>query len=131
MDRENTFNWKVRVATLGIFLLGFVGGGLALNAYQIWFGGASTTTRHQRFEKVLDQVELSDPQRAEFQKIMGETREEYKNLKRDPDPQVEEIRSRADEKIKKVLNAEQWEKFQRLRTEFRETEKTKEVKSKK
>lgn len=123
MDRENTFNWKVRGATLGIFLLGCIAGALALNAYQIWFGGASNTTRHQRFEKVLNQVELSETQRADFQKIMSETREEYKN--RPPNPEVEAIRQRADEKIKKVLNAEQWEKFQRLRNDFREAEKNK------
>lgn len=130
MDRENTFNWKVRIATLGIFMLGCIAGALALNAYQIWFGGASTTTRHQRFEKVLDQVELSDLQRTEFQKIMNETREEYKN--RPPNPEVEAIRQRADDKIKKVLTPEQWEKFQRLRNDFRETEKNNsEVKSKK
>ena len=126
MDREKTFNWKVRGATLGIFLLGCIAGALALNAYQIWFGGASNTTRQQRFEKVLDQVELSDTQRAEFQKIMTETREEYKN--RPPNPEIEAIRQRADEKVKKVLTPEQWEKFQRLRTEFREAEKNKESK---
>ena len=123
MDKENTFNWKVRMATLGIFLLGTIAGALALNAYQIWFGNGSNTTRQQRFERVLDQVQLSDTQRAEFQKIMSETREEYKN--RPPNPEFEAIRQRADEKIKKVLTPEQWENFQRLRTEFREAEKNK------
>lgn len=123
MDRENSFNWKVRMATLGIFLLGCIAGALALNAYQIWFGGASNTTKQQRFEKVLDQVELSDTQRAEFQKIMSETREEFKNLP--PNPEVEKVKLRADEKVKKVLTPEQWEKFQRLRDDFREAEKNK------
>lgn len=123
MDRENTFNWKVRGATLGIFLLGCIAGALALNAYQIWFGGASNTTKHQRFEKVLNEVQLSDTQRTDFQKIMSDAREEYKN--RPPNPEVEAIRQRADEKIKQVLTSEQWEKFQRLRNEFREAEKNK------
>lgn len=123
MDRENKFNWKVRMATLGIFLLGAVAGALALNAYQIWFGGASNTTRQQRFEKVIDQVQLSDSQKAEFQKIMSETREEFKNMP--TNPEVDKIKLRADEKVKKVLTPEQWEKFQRLRDEFREAEKNK------
>lgn len=123
MDRENKFNWKVRMATLGIFLLGAVAGALALNAYQIWFGGASNTTRQQRFEKVINQVELSDSQKAEFQKIMSETREEFKNMP--PNPEVDKIKLRADEKVKKVLTPEQWEKFQRLRDDFRESEKNK------
>lgn len=129
MDKENGFNWKVRIATLSIFLLGFVAGALALNAYHIWFGAASTTTKQQRFERVLDQVQLSDSQKAEFQKIMNETREEYKN--RPPNPEVEAIRTRTDEKIKKVFTAEQWENFQRLRKEFREAEKINEAKKQK
>lgn len=123
MDRENRFNWKIRVATLSIFLLGFVAGALALNAYHVWFNAASSTTKQQRFERMLDQVQLSDSQKAEVQKIMNETKEEYKN--RPPNPQVDAIRTRADEKLKKVFNSEQWENFQRLRNEFREAEKSK------
>lgn len=111
------------MATLGIFLLGAIAGALALNAYQIWFGGASNTTRQQRFEKVLNQVELSDSQKVEFQKIMSETREEFKNMP--TNPEVDKIKLRADEKVKKVLTPEQWEKFQKLRDEFRESEKNK------
>lgn len=122
MDKENRFNWKVRAATLTLFLLGFVAGALALNAYHVWFSTASTT-RQQRFEKVLDQVKLSDLQKTEVQKIMGETREEFKNLT--PSPQVDEIRNRADEKLKKVFSAEQWDKFQNLRNESRQADKEK------
>ena len=54
---------------------------------------------------------------------MGETREEFKNLP--PSPEVEQIRNRADEKIKKIFTPEQWENFQKLRDEFREAEKNK------
>ena len=112
MDKENRFNWKIRIATLTIFLLGFVAGVLALNAYYVWFNTAPAT-RQQRFERVLDQVQLSDQQKAEVQKIMGETKEEFKNLP--PNPQVDEIRNRADEKLKKVFTPEQWDKFQQIR----------------
>ncbi len=115
MDKENRFNWKVRIATLSIFLLGFVAGALALNAYHVWFNTASSNTRQQRFEKMLDPVQLSDQQKAEVQKIMSETREEFKNLP--PNPQVQEIRDRADEKLKKVFSSEQWEKFQQIRND--------------
>jgi Spy/CpxP family protein refolding chaperone len=115
MDKENKFNWKVRIATLSIFLLGFVAGALALNAYHVWFNPAASNTRQQRFERVLDQVQLSDQQKAEVQKIMSDAREEFKNLP--PNPQVDDIRNRADEKLKKVFTPEQWDKFQQIRND--------------
>ncbi len=123
MDKENTFTWKIRLATLSIFLLGFVAGALALNAYHVWFSPAASPTKQQRFEKIFDQVQLSDLQKSDVQKIMSETREEYKNLP--TSPEVEAIRNRADEKIKKIFTPEQWQNFQKLREDFRETEKNK------
>ena len=117
MDKENSFNWKIRIATLSIFLLGFVAGALALNAYHVWFSAASSNTRQHRFEKMLEPVQLSDQQKTDVQKIMGETREEFKNLP--PNPQMQEIRNRADEKLKKVFTTEQWDRFQQIRNEER------------
>src|SRR5438128_2476618 len=100
MNRDSKFNWQVRVAALSIFLLGLVAGALALNAYQVWFKAStsSTTTKQQRFERIFDQVQLSDEQKIEVQRVMNETREEFQNLKKDQDPLVQAIRARADEK---------------------------------
>lgn len=123
MDKESKFNWKIRMATLSIFLLGFVAGALALNAYHVWFN-SSSNTRQQRFERVLDQVQLSDAQKSDVQKIMSETKEEFKNLP--PSPQVQEIRNRADEKLKKVFTPAQWEKFQQIKEEQKKNDKAKE-----
>ena len=122
MDKERTFTWKIRLATLSIFLLGFVAGALALNAYQV-FNPANAPSKKERFEKIFDQLNLSDSQKAETQKIMSDTREEFKNLP--PSPEVETIRNRADEKIKQVFTPEQWQNFQKLRDNFKEAEKNK------
>jgi len=123
MNRESRFNWQVRVVALSIFLLGFVAGALALNAYHVWFAAAPSETRQQRFDRILDQVQLTDAQKTDFQRVMGETKEEFQNLRKDQDPLEAAIRSRADEKLKGILKPEQWEKFQRLRKEFRDAEK--------
>ncbi len=122
MERESKFNWKIRIATLSIFLLGFVAGVLALNAYNVWSNAALSNTRQPRYERMLDQVKLSDEQKAGVQKVMSETRDEFKNLP--PNPQVGEIRNRADEKLKKIFTSRQWEEFQALRTTFYEKENT-------
>jgi Spy/CpxP family protein refolding chaperone len=111
------------VAVLSVFLLGFVAGGLALNAYHVWFA-ASSPTKQQRFERIFDQLSLSDEQKTEVQKIIGETREEIQSLRKESEPRVKEIRGRADERFQKIFNAEQWQKFQNLRDTLRENEKT-------
>lgn len=121
---DNKFNWQIRTAALSIFVLGFVGGALALNAYQIWFGAASSPrTKSERFERIFDRLELSDAQKADVQKIVGETREEIQTLKKERDSRVQEIRGRSDERFKQVFDDEQWAKFQRLREELRQNEK--------
>ena len=123
MEREDKINWKIRAATLSVFLLGFIAGALALNAYHVWFSPASSMSKHERFEKVFDQLNLSEPQKADVQKILSDTREEFKNMP--PNPEVEIIRNRADEKFKKIFTPEQWQNFYKLREDFREAEKNK------
>jgi Spy/CpxP family protein refolding chaperone len=123
MNSSSKFNWQVRVAVLSVFLLGFVAGALALNAYHVWFA-ASPPTKQQRFERIFDQLSLSDAQKTDVQKIVGETREEIQALRKESEPRVKEIRGRADERFQKVFTAEQWQKFLNLRDALRESEKT-------
>ncbi|HEX9960001.1 MAG TPA: hypothetical protein VGB00_03660 [Pyrinomonadaceae bacterium] len=122
MNSSNKFNWQVRVAALSVFLLGFIAGALALNAYHVWFA-ASSPTKQQRYEQIFDQLSLSDGQKMEIQKIVGETREEIQALRKESEPRVKEIRGRADERFQKVFTPDQWQKFQNLRDSLRENEK--------
>lgn len=123
MNSSSKFNWQVRIAALSVFLLGFLAGGLALNAYHVWFAASSSPTKQQRYERIFDQLSLSDEQKTEIQKIVGETREEIQSLRKESEPRVKEIRSRADERFQKVFTPEQWQRFQSLRDELRESEK--------
>lgn len=120
---SSKFNWQVRVAALSVFLLGFVAGALALNAYHVWFGAASRLTKQQRYEQIFDQLSLNEQQKAEVQKIVGETREEVQNLRKESEPKMKDIRARASEKFQKVFTPDQWEKFQKLRNEMGEVKK--------
>lgn len=121
---DNKFNRQIRTAALSIFFLGFLGGALALNAYQIWFGSASPATKKsERFERIFTELELSDAQKAEVSRIVGGTREEIQTLKKERDARVQEIRGRSDERFRQIFNEEQWAKFQRLRDDLRQNEK--------
>lgn len=113
------------MAALSIFFLGFVAGALALNAYHVWYGASSELTKQQRYQRIFNQLSLSDEQNAEVQKIVGETREEVQSLRKENEPRMKEIRARTSEKLQKILSPEQWEKFQKLRNEMYEAERNK------
>ena len=119
MDNNSRFNWQVRTAALSIFFLGFIAGALALNAYSTWFGAAAQPTRQQQYQKIMDQLELSDAQKNEIQQIVGDMRNEVQNVKKENEPKFQEIRDRCDARFQKTMTPEQWKEFQRLREEIR------------
>ena len=131
MENSSKFNWQVRTVALSIFLLGLIAGALALNAYHIWFGAASQPTKQQQYQKVFDQLSLSDAQKAEIQQIVSDMRNDIQNVKRESEPKFQEIRERCDRRFQKTMTPEQWENFQRLRNEIREKDKAEKEKANK
>src|SRR5688572_2519883 len=102
MDTNRKSKWQVRLATVLIFVLGFAAGALAFNTYQKWSRSRSPVTRQQRFEKMLDRLQLSSEQKTQAHR-------------KESEPRFEEIRRQADERLQKVLTPEQWRQFQQER----------------
>jgi len=115
MDTNRKSKWQVRLATVLIFVLGVAAGALALNTYQKWSRSRSPVTRQQRFEKMLDRLQLSSEQKTQVHQILGETREQLQAHRKESEPRFEEIRRQADERLQKVLTQEQWRQFQQER----------------
>lgn len=124
MNNDIKNKWQIRVATLIIFLLGFVAGALALNVYHVWVSASGETVKQRRYDQIFNQLNLNEQQHGEVQKIVGETREQLQNLRKESEPRVQEIRGRADEKLRLILTPEQWQDFQQIRDKMRESEKT-------
>ena len=112
--------WQVRVAALLIFVVGFAAGALALNAYKRWGRtGAQQGGRQDRFEQMLNRLNLSAHQKTQVHEILSDTRGQLQNLRKESEPRFTEIRRQADERLQKVLTAEQWQQFQKERSELR------------
>ena len=111
--------WQVRVAALLIFVIGFAAGALALNAYKRWGRTGAQTSRQERFEKMLDGLNLSADQKTQVHQILSDTRGQLQTLRKESEPRFEEIRRQADERLQKVLTPEQWQQFQKERSEMR------------
>ena len=119
MDKNSRNRWQVRTAAVLIFLLGFVAGALALNAYRTWSRGGAAVSRQDRFEQMSERLKLKDDQKSQVQKILGDTREQLQALRKESAPRVADIRRQADEQLQKALTTEQWQQFQQMRDEMR------------
>jgi len=120
MNLENRNIWQIRLATLSIFLLGFIAGGFAVNAYYLKFGANKQPTKQERYEEAFNQLNLNAAQKIEVQKIVGELQEKIQQLRQESEPRLQEIRTQNDEKLQKILTEEQWIKFQDLRESIRQ-----------
>ena len=119
MNNSMRSKWQIRLITVIIFLLGFAGGSLAFNVYHRWRGDWVPRDRRDRFEQMLDRLELTSEQRTQVHQIFSDTRKQLDNLRRESEPRFEEIRRQTDERLQKVLTPEQWQKFQQQREERR------------
>lgn len=119
MDTINKSKWQVRLATLIVFVLGFAAGALATNAYHGWSKTRPSGSRHERFEQMLNRLQLTNEQSTEVHKILSETREQLDALRKESEPRFSAIRQQADERLQKVLTPEQWKQFQQERDSMR------------
>ena len=117
MDATNKSKWRVRGAAVVIFVLGFAAGSLALNVYKRW--ARPGESRQNRFERMLDELQLSADQKTQVHQILGDTRTQLQAVKKESEPRVAEIRRQADERLQKVLSPEQWKQFQQEREAMR------------
>ena len=119
MDISSKSKWQVRGAALLIFVLGVAAGALALNGFQRWSRSRADGSRQQRFERMLDRLQLNADQKTQVHQILGETRDQLQNLRKESEPRFDAIRQQADERLQKVLTPEQWKQFQQERDAMR------------
>ena len=109
---------KVGFAFLIVFLLGFAAGALSLSAYRhrvdparqaIWAGKFN---RERYVQELTEAVRLQPEQMGAFNAALDETRDEFLALRKRLQPQFEEVRQRARQRIRGVLNADQQPRFE-------------------
>lgn len=117
---------KVGFAFLVIFLLGFAAGALSLSAYQRRVDSAHQATwtgkfnRERYVRELTEAVRLQPEQMGALDAILDGTREEFLALRRRLQPQFEEVRQRARQRIRGILNADQHPRFEAFLTRWDE-----------
>lgn len=116
MENTTRSKWQLRGAIIMVFVLGFVAGALALNLYRGW---ARRPPRGDRFEQLSKRLQLSDDQKPKVKQIFGDSREQLSALRKESEPRVTEIQQQTDQRLKEVLSADQWQRFEQMRSEMR------------
>jgi Spy/CpxP family protein refolding chaperone len=119
MDITNRNKWQVRLAAIVIFVLGFAAGALTINAYKRWSRNVVEASRQDRFERMLDTLQLNADQKTQVHQILDDTREQLQALRKESEPRVNELRQQTDERLQKVLTPDQWKQFQQERDKLR------------
>ena len=109
---------KVGFAFLIVFLLGGAAGALSWSAYLHRIDPARHTVWTGRFNRERYVRELTEAVRIQPEHMgalnaaLDETREEFLTLRRRLQPQFEDVRQRARQRIRSILNAEQQPRFE-------------------
>jgi Spy/CpxP family protein refolding chaperone len=115
----NKNRWKVRIAVLAIFAIGFVSGVLSWNIYRSWSQGRYSEGRRDRYEQMLDRLQLTQEQRVQVDRILSDARTQLVGLRKQSEPAMREVRQQTDERLQAVLTPQQWEQFKQMRNEMR------------
>lgn len=116
MDINAKSRWQIRVAILVIFVAGFVAGALAMNFYRV-HERPSYASGRGRFDRVLNQLDLTSEQREQVKSIFDDTRSKLSAIRKKSGPEFHEVRRQTDERLKTVLTPEQWDRFQQIMSE--------------
>ena len=115
--------WQALAALAGLFLLGVVSGGLGAHLYY-----ARALARPPGPPPFVDRfmgphlerrLDLSPEQRRQVREVLDETRRETEALRHDLAPRMREVMERSEQRIRKILTAEQRERFEQLRRSHR------------
>ena len=119
MENNGKTQWRIRAAVVGVFLLGCLAGALALNVFrgQVW--RSPREPRGERFEQMLDRLNLTPDQRNLTEEIIKESRSQLMEIRRQSEPRYKEIRKQTDEKLQTILSPQQWQQWQQMTRELR------------
>jgi len=119
MENNGKTQWRIRAAVVGVFLLGCLAGALAMNVYRGQFSRYSREPRGERFEQMLDRLNLTANQRTQMEEVIKESRFQIMEIRRQSEPRYKEIRKQTDEKLQTILSAQQWQQWQQMTREIR------------
>jgi len=137
MESNSNSQTKARLIVVSVFVIGFAAGALALNLYQQLTSSKSKDTPRNGTELLVkrmnEKVGLSSDQQEQIRKILDETSDKYRDIRKDLEPRIKDfeprfnsVRTESRDRIRALLTADQLPKYEQMVSEhdkMREQEK--------
>jgi hypothetical protein len=125
MESKTNSQTKARFIVVSVFVIGFAAGALALNLYQQLSRSSSRDVPHNGTEFLLkrmnDKVGLSSDQQEQIKKILDETNDKYRDIRKDLEPRIKDfeprfnaVRQESRDRIRALLSPEQLPKYEQM-----------------
>lgn len=142
MESSTNSRSKARLIVVSVFVIGFAAGALSLNLYQQLTGspnkGGPRGGTEFLIRKLSDEVGLASDQQDQIKKILDETSEKYRELRKEMDPAIKNfeprfnaVRQESRDRIRALLTPEQLPKYEEMIKKHDEMRKQERERSKK
>ena len=127
MESSTNSQSKARLIVVSVFVIGFAAGALSLNLYQRLNpsskkdgprGGAEFLIK-----RMIQEVGLASDQQEQIKKILDETGEKYREIRKEMDPAIKNfeprfnaVRQESRDRIRSLLTPEQLPKYEEMVT---------------
>jgi Spy/CpxP family protein refolding chaperone len=103
--------WQIIAAALGVFILGFLAGGFSMNLYRN--RQAPRKDDHSpQIKRIIDSLNLTADQKTQVEAIVNDTKSQLRDLRKESQPRVDEIRQKGRARLQTVLTPEQWKQLE-------------------
>ena len=110
-------NWKAIVGVIAVFVLGGLAGSITtigLVRHRLVHGHGSQMLENLIVRRLSWNLRLDRAQREQLRAIVAEGHEEMKGIRTQIQPQVEDLLTRSEAKVRVLLRPDQQEKFDKL-----------------
>jgi Spy/CpxP family protein refolding chaperone len=128
MESKSNSQSKARVIVVSVFVIGFAAGALALNLYQQLTASKGKDGPRNGTEVLIrrmnEKVGLSSDQQEQIKKILDETNDKYREIRKDLEPRIKDfeprfnaVRQESRDRIRGLLTPEQLPKYEQMVSE--------------
>jgi Spy/CpxP family protein refolding chaperone len=126
MNNDSKSQSKARLIVVSVFVIGFAAGALSLNLYQQLTSSDNKKTQPRGGSEVLlrkmtDEVGLASDQQEQIKKILDETNDKYREIRKEIDPVLKPyeprfnaVRQESRDRIRALLTPEQLPKYEKM-----------------
>jgi Spy/CpxP family protein refolding chaperone len=103
--------WQVMAAALCVFVLGFLAGAFSLHLF-LAHHRPPPDQRGPAIVRIIDSLNLTPEQKTQVEVIFSDIKSQLKDVRKETQPRVDDIRSKGRARLQVVLTPDQWKELE-------------------